>query len=62
LAPGDWRLRHQFSILLSSREKWDEAEVELGETIELWEQAGGADAGPRPMLPARQMGPSPEGF
>ena len=62
LSPGDWRVRHQFSILLSGREKWDEAEAELGEAIELWEQAGGADAGSRPMLPARQMGPVPEGF
>ncbi len=61
LASGLWRIRHEFALLLSGREKWDEAESELQEAITLWEQAGAEEAGPRPMLPPRQMGPpSPE--
>lgn len=62
VAPGSWRIRNQFALLLSGREKWDEAESELQEAITLWEQAGAEDAGRRPMLPARQMGPAPAGF
>jgi polyferredoxin len=65
LAGGDWRLRHQFAILLNERKKRAEAEVELTESIRLWELAGGETIDDRPVLPdpvstaplGPQMGP-----
>ncbi len=59
LAPGDWRLRHQYSMLLNDLSRWDDADLALSRAIGLWEEAGGESAGPRPALPARPMGPAP---
>ena len=65
LAGGDWQLRYQFAILLNERQKRDLAEIELAESIRLWEAAGGQAVGDRPTLPTSvptpplgpQMGP-----
>jgi predicted Zn-dependent protease len=65
LAPGDWQLRYQFAMLLNERRKRDLAEIELAESIRLWEAAGGETIGDRPVLPdpvpttplGPQMGP-----
>ncbi len=59
LAPEDWRLRHQFAVLLNDREKWEEAERQVLEAIRLWELAGAEAIGPQPVLPPRPMGPAP---
>ncbi len=60
LASGDWRLRHQYAVLLNDRGRWDDADREVGEAIRLWEMAGGEQAGTRPALPPRPMGPMRE--
>ena len=60
LAPDDWRLRHQYAVLLNDRGKWDDADREVLEAIRLWEIAGGEQAGTKPTLPARPMGPMRE--
>ena len=59
LAGGDWRLRHQYSILLNDLGRWDDADEQLEMSLQLWEQAGGETAGTRPFLPARPLGPMP---
>ena len=59
LAPDDWRLRHQYSVLLNDLGRWDDADLELARAIALWEIAGGPEAGTRPSLPARPVGPLP---
>ena len=59
LAGTDWRLRHQYAVLLNDLGRWDEADRELAEALKLWEEAGSDRAGTRPSLPARPMGPAP---
>jgi tetratricopeptide (TPR) repeat protein len=60
LAPGDWRLRHQYAVLLNDLGRWDDADREVTEAIRLWELAGGEQAGTKPTLPPRPMGPMRE--
>ncbi|MHC4793126.1 MAG: 4Fe-4S binding protein [Planctomycetia bacterium] len=58
LVPTDWKLRHQFALLLYERGSIMAAEAELAESLRLWEAAGGEEAGPRPSLPAPVAGPT----
>ena len=60
LAPEDWRLRHQYAVLLNDRGSWADADREVMEAVRLWQLAGGEQVGSRPMLPARPVGPLPE--
>ncbi len=60
LAPEDWRLRHQYAVLLNDLGRWDAADREVAEAIRLWEIAGGEQAGTMPTLPPRPMGPMRE--
>ncbi len=57
LVPTDWNLRHQFALLLYERGSIVAAEVELAESLRLWEAAGGEEAGARPTLPTPTEGP-----
>ena len=59
LVPTDWRLRHQYAVLLNDLDRWDDADLELEESLRLWEIAGGEAAGTRPVLRARPQGPMP---
>ena len=59
LAGTDWRLRHQYAVLLNDLDRWDDADRELAKALALWEEAGGETAGTRPNLPARPVGPMP---
>lgn len=59
LVPTDWRLRHQNAVLLNDLDRWDDADLELEESLRLWEIAGGETAGTRPSLRARPQGPMP---
>jgi predicted Zn-dependent protease len=60
LAPDDWRLRHQHAVLLNDLGRWDDADREVADAIRLWEIAGGEQAGTKPTLPPRPMGPMRE--